>query len=79
VSVKSNYCFVSSLSVTNEDVTQEELGGAKAHTTISGVAHKAFSNVVNALLQLRSFLRFLPLSYKDPAPIRHCDDPWYCN
>jgi propionyl-CoA carboxylase beta chain len=79
VSIKSNYCFVCSQSVTNENVTQEELGGAKTHTTISGVAHKAFSNDVDALLQLRNFLGFLPLSNKDPAPIRLCYDPWYCN
>ncbi|XP_013787536.2 propionyl-CoA carboxylase beta chain, mitochondrial-like [Limulus polyphemus] len=62
--------------VTNEDVTQEELGGAKTHTTTSGVAHKAFENDVQALLQLRKFYNFLPLSNTDPAPVRECDDPW---
>lgn len=62
-------------SVTNEDVTQEELGGAKTHTTISGVAHNAFENDVDALLQLRDFFTFLPQSNKDEAPKRHCDDP----
>jgi propionyl-CoA carboxylase beta chain len=62
--------------VTGETVTQEELGGAKTHTTISGVAHKSFENDVDALLQLRTFMGFLPSSNKDPAPIRHCDDPW---
>jgi len=55
------------------------MAGAKTHTAISGVAHKVFSSDVDALLQLRNFLGFLPLSNKDPAPIRHCDDPWYCN
>lgn len=63
-------------SVTNEDVTQEELGGAKTHTTVSGVAHNAFENDVDALLQLRNFFNFLPLSNQDAAPVRHCDDPW---
>ncbi|CAH1782114.1 unnamed protein product [Owenia fusiformis] len=63
-------------SVTNEDVTQEELGGAKTHTTISGVAHEAFNHDIEALLRMREFYNFLPLSNKDPAPIRHCDDPW---
>ncbi|XP_067007435.2 propionyl-CoA carboxylase beta chain, mitochondrial [Anabrus simplex] len=62
-------------SVTNEDVSQEELGGAKTHTTISGVAHNAFHNDVDALLQLRDFMGFLPLSNKDVTPIRMCDDP----
>jgi len=46
--------------VTGETVTQEELGGAKTHTTISGVAHKSFENDVDALLQLRTFMGFLP-------------------
>ncbi|XP_054708020.1 propionyl-CoA carboxylase beta chain, mitochondrial-like [Uloborus diversus] len=62
--------------VTNEDVTQEELGGAKTHTTVSGVAHNAFENDVDTLLNLRTFYNFLPLSSKDPPPIRECDDPW---
>ncbi|XP_047466522.1 propionyl-CoA carboxylase beta chain, mitochondrial [Mugil cephalus] len=62
-------------SVTNEDVTQEELGGAKTHTTVSGVAHRAFENDVEALLHLREFFNFLPLSNQDPAPIRECHDP----
>ncbi|XP_060606377.1 propionyl-CoA carboxylase beta chain, mitochondrial-like [Ruditapes philippinarum] len=63
-------------SVTNEDVTQEELGGAKTHTTVSGVAHRAFENDVDGLLQLREFFDYLPLSNQDPAPIRECYDPW---
>uniref|UniRef100_A0A4W6DPZ3 Propionyl-CoA carboxylase beta chain, mitochondrial n=1 Tax=Lates calcarifer TaxID=8187 RepID=A0A4W6DPZ3_LATCA len=46
-------------SVTNEDVTQEELGGAKTHTSVSGVAHHAFENDVEALLNLREFFNFL--------------------
>jgi len=62
--------------VTNEDVTQEELGGAKTHTVTSGVAHGAFENDVDALLQIRGFFTYLPLSNKDPAPVRVCDDPW---
>ncbi|KAL3282773.1 hypothetical protein HHI36_005940 [Cryptolaemus montrouzieri] len=61
-------------SVTNVDVTQEELGGAKTHTSISGVAHKSFSNDVEALLQLRDFMGFLPQSNRQPAPIRVCDE-----
>ncbi|XP_063426673.1 propionyl-CoA carboxylase beta chain, mitochondrial-like [Mytilus trossulus] len=62
-------------SVTGEDVTQEELGGAKTHTATSGVAHKAFDNDVDAILQVREFFNFLPLSNKDPAPRRVCHDP----
>ncbi|KAM8758223.1 propionyl-CoA carboxylase beta chain, mitochondrial [Rhynchonycteris naso] len=62
-------------SVTNEDVTQEELGGAKTHTTMSGVAHRAFENDVDALCNLREFFNYLPLSSQDPAPTRECHDP----
>lgn len=62
--------------VTNEDVTQEELGGARTHTTVSGVAHNAFENDVHALLNLRTFMNFLPQSNQDPSPIRQCEDPW---
>uniref|UniRef100_A0A8C5ZWX9 Propionyl-CoA carboxylase beta chain, mitochondrial n=1 Tax=Marmota marmota marmota TaxID=9994 RepID=A0A8C5ZWX9_MARMA len=62
-------------SVTNEDVTQEELGGAKTHTTMSGVAHRAFENDIDALCNLREFFNYLPLSSQDQAPIRECHDP----
>ncbi|KAM5292081.1 propionyl-CoA carboxylase beta chain, mitochondrial isoform 2-T2 [Ctenodactylus gundi] len=62
-------------SVTNEDVTQEELGGAKTHTTMSGVAHRAFENDVDALCNLREFFNYLPLSCQDLAPVRECHDP----
>uniref|UniRef100_A0A8C4XSK0 Propionyl-CoA carboxylase beta chain, mitochondrial n=1 Tax=Falco tinnunculus TaxID=100819 RepID=A0A8C4XSK0_FALTI len=62
-------------SVTNEDVTQEQLGGAKTHTTVSGVAHRAFENDIDALLNLREFFNYLPLSNRDPAPVCECHDP----
>ncbi|NWU68406.1 PCCB carboxylase, partial [Pterocles burchelli] len=62
-------------SVTNEDVTQEQLGGAKTHTAVSGVAHRAFENDIDALLNLREFFNYLPLSNRDPAPVSECHDP----
>merc|ERR1719319_1009790 len=62
--------------VTGETVTQEELGGAKTHTTVSGVAHKSFENDIDALMQLRTLMGYLPQSNRDPAPIRESDDPW---
>jgi propionyl-CoA carboxylase beta chain len=62
-------------SVTNEDVTQEELGGAKTHTTLSGVAHRAFDNDIDALLNLRNFVSYLPSSNRDSAPIIQSTDP----
>ena len=62
--------------VTGEEVTQEELGGAKTHTTISGVAHRSFENDIDALVQLRSFMGFIPQSNNEVAPVRPCNDPW---
>lgn len=61
--------------VTQEDVTQEDLGGAKTHTSVSGVAVGAFENDVEALATMREFFDFLPLSNKNPSPIRESDDP----
>jgi propionyl-CoA carboxylase beta chain len=61
--------------VTNEEVTFEELGGARVHTTKSGVAHCAFNNDMEALAQLRTFIDFLPLSNRHPVPIRYTEDP----
>lgn len=75
----SSYLFITGPGVikkaTNEDVSHEELGGAKTHTSVSGVAHKSFPNDIDALLELRAFLGFLPQSSAQPAPIRVCDDP----
>jgi propionyl-CoA carboxylase beta chain len=76
----SSYLFITGpdvvKAVTNEDVTQEELGGAKTHTQISGVAAGAFDNDIDALNGIRNLFNFLPLSNKDSAPMRVCDDPW---
>ncbi|OXA46888.1 propionyl-CoA carboxylase beta chain, mitochondrial-like [Folsomia candida] len=63
-------------SVTNEDVTQEQLGGSKTHTTLSGVAHKAFENDIDALLNIRDLMSFLPSSNREGAPIIEAVDPW---
>lgn len=56
-------------SVTNEDVTQEELGGAKTHTTTSGVASGAFDNDIDALMEMRELYNFLPLSNEEKPPM----------
>jgi propionyl-CoA carboxylase beta chain len=62
--------------VTNEVVTQDELGGAVTHTTKSGVADVAFENDIDALLATRDFFDFLPLSNRHEVPVRPTDDPW---
>jgi len=75
----SSYMFVTGpdvvKTVTHEEVTHEELGGASTHTTKSGVADLAFENDVEALLQTRRFFDFLPGSNLEAPPPRPCDDP----
>ncbi|XP_071501844.1 propionyl-CoA carboxylase beta chain, mitochondrial-like [Diadema antillarum] len=61
--------------VTQEDVTYEQLGGAKTHTSVSGVAHGAFENDIDALNQMRRLFNYLPLSNQDASPVIQCDDP----
>ncbi|WP_022729280.1 acyl-CoA carboxylase subunit beta [Fodinicurvata sediminis] len=75
----SSYMFVTGpdvvKTVTHETVTHEELGGAVTHTTKSGVADLAFENDVEALLELRDFLSYLPPSNRDEVPERPTEDP----
>src|SRR5438876_4043875 len=74
----SSYMFVTGpdvvKTVTHETVTQEELGGAVTHTTRSGVADLAFENDIEALLQLRRFVDFLPASNRVRPPVRPTSD-----
>jgi len=62
--------------VTNEVVTQEQLGGAITHTTKSGVADVAFENDIETLLAVRDFVDLLPLSNRHDVPDRPTADPW---
>jgi propionyl-CoA carboxylase beta chain len=62
--------------VTNEVVTQEELGGAITHTTKTSVADLAFENDIEALIAVRDFVDFLPLSNKEDVPERPTADVW---
>jgi propionyl-CoA carboxylase beta chain len=74
----SSYMFVTGpdvvKTVTNEIVSQEELGGAITHSTKSGVADLALENDIEALLQTRRFFDFLPLSNREKAPFRPTPD-----
>jgi len=74
----TSYLFVTGpnvvKTVTHEDVTQEELGGAKICTSKSGTAHNAFENDVEALAKLREFFDYLPLSNKEQPPRRITTD-----
>ena len=75
----SSYMFVTGpevvKTVTHEEVTAEDLGGATTHTTRSGVADLAFENDLDALLMLRRFYSYLPLNNREKPPTRPSDDP----
>ena len=75
----SSYMFVTGpevvKTVTHEEVSAEDLGGALTHTTKSGVADLAFDNDVDALLMLRRLYNYLPLNNREKAPLRRGDDP----
>jgi propionyl-CoA carboxylase beta chain len=60
--------------VTQEDVTQEELGGSKTHTSLSAVAHGAYENDVTALRSVRELFEFLPQNNADAVPIKETND-----
>ncbi len=59
----------------NEDVSHDDLGGYKAHTVKSGVAHKAFDHDLDALHGVRDLINLLPLSNKHAVPERPASDP----
>lgn len=60
--------------VTHEEVTFEELGGADTHASRSGVAHFAFENEVDTLLSVRKLLTYIPLSNREKPPIKPTND-----
>ncbi|WP_209425351.1 acyl-CoA carboxylase subunit beta [Pararhodobacter sp. SW119] len=70
----TSYMFVTGpdvvKTVTNEVVTAEELGGASTHTRKSSVADGAFENDVEALIEVRRLVDFLPLSNREKPPTR---------
>ena len=74
----SSYMFVTGpdvvKTVTNEIVTQEELGGAVTHSTKSGVADLACEDDIDALLRTRDFFDYLPLNNRDGTPFRPSAD-----
>src|SRR6516164_5982428 len=74
----SSYMFVTGpevvKTVTHEEVTAEELGGAISHTTRSGVADLAFENDVEALMMTRRLFSYIPLNNKEKPPIVPTED-----
>ena len=74
----SSYMFVTGpevvKTVTHEEVTAEDLGGARTHASRSGVADLAFENDVQALLMTRQFFDFLPENNRARVPHHTNDD-----
>ena len=75
----SSYMFVTGpdvvKTVTNEIVSQEELGGTITHTRKSGVADAAFENDIETLLAVREFFDFLPANNRSGVSQRPTSDP----
>ncbi|OUR91099.1 methylmalonyl-CoA carboxyltransferase [Flavobacteriales bacterium 34_180_T64] len=65
----TSYMFVTGpnvvKTVTNEEVTSEELGGASTHSTKSGVAHKTSSNDIECLEDVKTLLSYLPQNNRE--------------
>ena len=62
-------------SVTGEEVTQEELGGAAVHSSKSGVAHFSADSEDEAIAQVKKLLSFIPQNNMETAPVRPTQDP----
>lgn len=75
----TSYMFVTGpdvvKTVTNETVTQEDLGGASTHTKISSVADAAFDNDIETLLEVRRLFGYLPLAAGQKPPRLPTHDP----
>ncbi len=74
----SSYMFVTGpevvKTVTHEEVTHEELGGAMTHSSKSGVADRAFENDIEALMMTRRLIDYLPANNRKRPPYRPTPD-----
>ncbi|MDQ3035061.1 MAG: acyl-CoA carboxylase subunit beta [Myxococcota bacterium] len=76
---KTSYMFITGpdviKTVTHEEVTKEELGGARTHNDKSGVAHFASDDDAHCLERIRELMSFLPLNNHEDPPQRPTADP----
>jgi len=76
---KTSYMFVTGpdvlKTVTHEDVTKEQLGGAHTHNSVSGVAQFLAHNDEECLLMMRELLSFIPSNNLEDVPTRATSDP----
>src|SRR5437763_2833009 len=76
---KTSYMFITGpdviKTVTHEEVTKEQLGGAMTHNETSGVAHFLAHDDAECLSMVRELLSFIPSNNLDEPPRRTCSDP----
>ncbi|MEI8112835.1 MAG: acyl-CoA carboxylase subunit beta [Bacteroidia bacterium] len=76
---KTSHMFVTGpeviKTVTHEDVTKEELGGAITHASKSGVAHFTGSDEETTLMMVRELISFIPSNNMEEPPVKICTDP----
>src|SRR6185369_10465697 len=76
---KTSYMFITGpdviKTVTHEEVTKDELGGAATHNETSGVAHFMAHDDAECLSMIRELLSFVPSNNVDDPPRRACSDP----
>ncbi|HVG73858.1 MAG TPA: acyl-CoA carboxylase subunit beta [Thermoleophilaceae bacterium] len=61
--------------VTGEDVTQEELGGSRIHTRVSGVGDLEVESDEDCIAAVRDYLSYFPQHCEEPPPVREVSDP----
>ena len=75
----SSYMFITGpdivKTVTGEEITQEELGGARVHNSTSGVAHRNYPSEEACLEDLRTLFSYLPSNNLEAPPFEPTDDP----
>ena len=75
----TSYMFVTGpnvvKTVTQEDVSAEDLGGAATHASKSGVCHVTAANDVDCLLKIRELFHYIPQNCDDPPPVTATSDP----
>src|SRR5438034_430499 len=76
---KTSYMFITGpdviKTVTHEEVTKDQLGGAHTHNETSGVAHFMAQDDAECLSMVRELLSFIPSNNLDDAPRKACSDP----
>ncbi len=79
MSKETSYMFVTGpkvvKTVTGENVTEEELGGASVHSSKSGVTHFVAEDEEEGILIIRKLLSYLPQNNLEDPPVTVCDDP----